>query len=632
MSVFRDLRVPIPKERVVIERQKEGPALIKYVIESHYDSRKGYPVATRTTIGHQCSDSATEMHPTTQYGKVFTSKWEEITQKKQKPSLLKIGMFSACQAINSKCGIKDMLDEAYGADRADQIMDFGIYSMVFHSNDASDFTAKMRNELTYAKHPFSDSTYSRLFEDGMSKDSELLFKKKWALHCKEEGVEGVWLCIDGSNDDCHSKGVEIAEKGHAKSGKNVKIVSFTYAVSVDGLPVTYDVYRGGLVDAKAMKKILDFLNQCGIKVLGVILDRGYCDAKAISYLINKKLDYIIMIKGNPDGYVDVVKEYGNKIKVQAEYFIPGTNLFGVQCPMQLFKGLKHQDYISLFFDHQNGGDRIDALIKKVNNELERLEAALEKGKEVSVCAELSSILSISEGKDKAVNINAAALQAAFDEKGLYGIVTSKPMPLREVHYRYSSRDASEVMYRIVKTELGYGSVNVEYTPGVRARFAVAFVASIVRYFIEVAAKTVERNTNQMIQDLESLEAEKLNGAYSFTHTENERVKTFFRALGPDSDKLLDESVDFENDRQAGRVPTPRHRKPGPKKGSQQNRSDSAENVAPKKRGVTQGTKRSEFNKDGTPRKKPGVAPGTKRGQFNKDGTLRKKPGPKPKVG
>ena len=78
MAVYRNLRVEIPKERVVIERQKSGPALIKYVLESHYDSRKGYPVAKRTTIGHQCCDSATEMHPTTQYGKIFKAKWDVL--------------------------------------------------------------------------------------------------------------------------------------------------------------------------------------------------------------------------------------------------------------------------------------------------------------------------------------------------------------------------------------------------------------------------------------------------------------------------------------------------------------------------------------------------------------------------
>lgn len=632
MAVYRNYRVPIPKEHVVIERQKSGPALIKYVLESHYDSRKGYPVATRATIGHQCVDSSTEMHPTSQYAVIFAAKWEELTKMRQKPATLRIGMFSAFQAVNSRCGIKDTLDMTYGVDLSSKIMDFSMYSIIFHSNNASTFTSKMRGELTYAKYPYSDSTYSRLFEKGMRRNDELLFRKNWALYCRDnEGVEGVWLCVDGSNEDCSSIGVEFAEKGHPKSGKNVNIVSYTYAVTVDGLPVTYDVYRGGLVDAKAMKKILDFLAECGIKVLGVILDRGYCDTQAIRYLLKRNLDYVIMIKGNPDGFVSIVEEYGNKIKARVDYFIPGTNLFGVQRPIQLFKSFKHEDYVTLFFDNLNGAQRIDTFLTNFNTEWARLNAALMEGKDVSVAEGFRDVLKISGDKKKKVEIINAGFQARIDEKGLYGIVTSKPMPPDEVHFLYNSRVTSEITYRIVKTELGFGSVNVHYTQGVRARYMVAFISTIVRYFIEQAAKSQGKDVNQMVSELEKLEATKVNDTYTFSYEENDRIKGFFRALGTDPDKLLEESVSYENDRLAGRVPTPRHRKTGPTKGVPRKEKGPDGNPIPKKGGVEKGTKRSDVNKDGRPRKKPGVPVGTKRGEFKKDGTPRKKPGPKPKA-
>lgn len=110
------------------------------------------------------------------------------------------------------------------------------------------------------------------------------------------------------------------------------------------------------------------------------------------------------------------------------------------------------------------------------------------------------------------------------------------------------------------------------------------------------------------------------------------MKTFFKNLHANAEDLIDESVKFENDRLAGRIPTPRHRKTGPKKGTHHKRYNAQGEIVPLKSGVKPGTKRSEFNKDGSPRKKPGVKPGTKRGDYNKDGSLRKKPGPKTKAG
>ena len=405
-----------------------------------------------------------------------------------------------------------------------------MYSIIHHTDDASAFTSKMRNELTYSKAPFSDSYYSRLFEEGMSREQELLLRRRWALQCKEDGADMVWLCIDGSNDDCQSKGVELAEKGHAKSGKNINIVSFTYAVTPDGRPITYDVYRGGLVDAKAMKSILDFLQECGIEVAGVILDRGYCGAETIRYLARHEIAYVIMVKGSPQGYEEMLLEYGQQIKMNSEYLIPHTFLFGCQKQLQLFKGFNHKDYLTIFFDYRNSSDRITALLKNMYGEMGRLEAAIQKGEKPVIDNKYSKLLSVTDEEEPHVEIKTAELQSVIDEKGLYSIVTSSEMTPRQVHELYTSRSSSETQYRLIKTQLGYGTVRVQYTSGVRARFAVGFIASILRYEIEKASKGLNRNANQMIQELEKVEAQKLNGVYTYTHMETERLKSSMRAV------------------------------------------------------------------------------------------------------
>jgi hypothetical protein len=316
--------------------------------------------------------------------------------------------------------------------------------------------------------------------------------------------------------------------------------------------------------------------------------------------------------------------------MNAEYLIPHTYLFGYQQKVQLFKSYVHSDYLTLFYDYRNGSDRITALLKNLYVEMDRLDSCIHKGWKPAVDNKYSSFLSISDVGGQHVEINTVDLQTAIDEKGLYSIITSSEMAPRKVHELYVSRSSSETQYRQIKTQLGYGKIRVHYTAGVRARFVVGFIASILRFEIEQAAKRVGRNTNQMIQELEKIEAQKLNDVYTYSHTENDRQKAFFRFMEADPDELLNESVKYENDRIAGRSPTPRHRKPGPKKGSHREQLDENGNVISRKPGVKSGTKRNAINQDGTPRKKPGVKPGTKRGMYNKDGSLRKKPGPKPK--
>ena len=187
----------------------------------------------------------------------------------------------------------------------------------------------------------------------------------------------------------------------------------------------------------------------------------------------------------------------------------------------------------------------------------------------------------------------------------------------------------ELQFRTMKTQLGYGTVRVQSTPAVRAKFLTGFIASVIRHELEAAARDTGKSTDQMIHEADKLVMQKLNDSYIYTHTESERLKGFIENLGVKNVmELIDESVTFENSRLAGRTVTPRKRKTGMAKGSHRKQVDENGQVIHKKPGVKTGTVRSVVNKDGTPRKKPGVPAGTKRSKYHKDGSLGKKPGPK----
>ncbi|MBR2256640.1 MAG: transposase [Blautia sp.] len=642
MAVFWGKSVPIPKIKgITINRSDMNKVL--FVKEAPYDAKLGYAKPKRNTIGYVCDNDSKQMHPTTGYKLLFPALWEKYFHEKVPEIYKHIGMYAMADAINSKTGIKDIMDECFGTVHANAMYDFALYSMLFHTSVAEHIDSRMKNQQLFSGKCYSDSFYSDLFNNDIAYDQILLFKKKWALQCKEDGVDTVWLCVDGSNDDCESKGVVFAEKGHAKSLRNRKIVSFTYAVTETGKPVTFEIYRGGLVDAKAMKRILSFLEEAGITVRGVILDRGYCDSESLKYLESESIPYIIMVKGSPAGYTDLVNAFGNKIKLNAEYLIRGTYLFGVQEKVQLFEKYNHEDFLTLFYDYKNGGERISALLKKLYKEIDRVERALAEGNNVSIVPSFKSVLSISEDQKKA-EIIPAELQKILDEKGLYSIVSSEEMTPKEVHRLYQARNNSETEYSIIKTQLGYGKVRVHATKAVQSKFAIGFISTCIRYELQVAAEYVNRTTNEVIQELNMLSMTKVGDTYVPIQGIMGRQIEILKKLGSSEDLLLQISKD-ENDRLAGRHPVPRHRKSGPKKGKGKNESPEKKpaeepavpipkdtsKVGRKKPGVKPGTKRGVTKRDGSPRKKPGVPTGYKRSNYNKDGSLRKKPGPKPKI-
>ncbi len=85
-----------------------------------------------------------------------------------------------------------------------------------------------------------------------------------------------YISVDGTNDECESKGIEIAEKGANKPGSNTNIFNLMYVVAEDGTPIRFHTYRGSIVDSRALGVSATFMNAYGIHPEGCILDRGFC--------------------------------------------------------------------------------------------------------------------------------------------------------------------------------------------------------------------------------------------------------------------------------------------------------------------------------------------------------------------
>lgn len=325
--------------------------------------------------------------------------------------------------------------------------------------------------------------------------------------------------------------------------------------------------------------------------------------------------------------------YRNTIKMNVEYLVEDTYLFAIQQKMSLYSSCEWEDTVTLYFDYQNKGERVTVLLKNLYKMKSKAQSQLEQGKEVNLDKKCENLLTIkkSSSEESAVSLNLENLQKAIDKKGMYSIVSSQSLTPLQIHRLYQSRSAVETQFRTMKTQLGYGVIRVQCTPGTKAKFLVGFIAAAIRHELEKAAVGTGKSTDQMVQEADKLEMQKLNSSYVYTHTESERLKDFIGKLGVENIiELIDESVEFENNRLAGRTTAPRKRKTGVPKGSHRTQKDEKGEIIHKKPGVKKGTVRTSVNEDGSIRKKPGVPAGTKRSKYNKDGSLRKKTGPKAK--
>ena len=100
MTVFHNVRVPIPKEHVTVRHTHNCP--VEYVLEQIYNKRKKIVENRRTIIGYVCPDSPNMMFPNSQYRQIFPNEWSINSNEPAAPAYKKIGMYCALKAINNK--------------------------------------------------------------------------------------------------------------------------------------------------------------------------------------------------------------------------------------------------------------------------------------------------------------------------------------------------------------------------------------------------------------------------------------------------------------------------------------------------------------------------------------------------
>jgi hypothetical protein len=542
--------VDIPKGAVVRSNR-----VVLWTTSKSYDKGRGFNTDTRRQIGKSLEGERTRMYPNDVFKDLFPEAYAAACGGAVSPSEISVGLYAVTRRIAESHGMIAMLESACGKAAADQVLDYAMYSVWQASNVAERYEPRMRAALLFSERARSDSGLSSFFHDDLPLEAVDAFREAWAVQVSgTAGLDGVYLNVDGTNNDCASSEGGMAEKGKSKSGNDVGQVNTMYAVTDDGTPVTFDVYRGSVVDTTEFKYISAFLGKLGLKVKGCCLDRGFCDKRSVTSLREYGYETVVKLKGNTLGYRTALSELRESVKADSRnWLMDDGDIFGATREEVLFGGDEHPSSVHIFYDPANGSDRVVTLMRKIRKAKRNAEKALASKREPEIPAELKPYIHLRAGRGpRTLVVEHDAIQEAFDSKGYFGLGTTARMEASEAYRIYKLRDSSEKQFMVMKTQLGGHCYRVSSDDSIRARQFVAFVAGIIRNYIRLACRSVEEDsedvlvipTNEAIDSLQKIKLRRLPGnEYALVRNLSKRDDKLLSALGVNQKYIEDIAVE-----------------------------------------------------------------------------------------
>ena len=517
------------------------------VLEKRYFKELRYNKDDRAWIGKAVSD--TQMHPNETYKIMYPESLKSVPHLNLPVYVKHTGMYAASLSVGERTGLYEDLVKSFGPRSANLIMDYATYSIITKSNVAKDFENEMADQMLFLGEPFSDSWINDQFNETINDNQIQAFKNAWLKRFGDEELSNVWLCVDGSNDNCEVN-IDEAEHGKAKSHKNIDIISFWYAVTETGIPVTSQIYRGSRVDSQGIKEMIALMEGCGIKPRGFILDRGFCDESCIQLLKKENHDFVIMMKENTNGFQELLEKHQNTIRLKWKYAL-GRGLFGTNDKVKLFKKTSLETDASIIWDGKNGVERINYLIEGLMEAIQTTESEIRKGGLPKIPEKYKAYMRIRQEEESAeLEVFEDVIQSEIEGKGFYGLISSKPMTAREANDIYDLRDCSEKQYSLMKTQLGDHVFRAHNMHRIAVREVVAFVASVIRHDIMRKCRDAKPSidTNTAIKELNLINMNLIgNSRYQVIHNQCKRQKLIMSLLGITAENL-NHIAAYETDR------------------------------------------------------------------------------------
>ena len=517
--LLKDYKVKIPEGSRI--QKKDNYYYVYKPIEYIYKKDKKQSIESRVCIGRKLDDEY--MIPNTAYTKFYDDVNKQLNDPPKFSDTLKIGNMLLINKILKKISLDKILD--VHEDKKDMIINLMSY-LIIEGNSSFQHYPSFAYNHNIIGDIYSDSYICEFLKKFTDKEKEVFLSAWNKLYTKQDKI---YINYDSTNMNSASTGIELAEYGHAKKDENLPQINISYASSAkDSTPLYYDIYPGSIIDNTELKSSVNKITSYGYKNIGFILDRGYYSKTNIDYLRDNEYSFILMIKDNNTFLKAFKMEMKDKIKLDYSSFIEAYQVYGSTIKAKLFKNDKKSSYIHLYYDElKASSERANLLtnIKRIEEDINsRLNSKDIKDRHKSKCDKYSKLFNLHYIDEYLVSYSPKRKEIGqlVNNCGYFCLVTSESLTAYEAIDIYRDRDSIEKLFMMLKSEMDMEKFKVQSDASLRAKFHIAFIASIVRNEIYKVSKQLKATSKDkksytvpsIIKELEKIECTKnINDLY-----------------------------------------------------------------------------------------------------------------------
>lgn len=520
--------------------------------DRRYDKEKKYNVPDRVCIGKSINKS--EMYPNENYDEFFQNE-ELLKEAPELSDTVSLGLTAVVDKIIDEEQIDILLDDVFTEENRSLLRDLIVYMIYCETSVIQHFPSCVRRIDIRSSSIHSDSYISKFFKEDITDKDVELFLNAWNMLNRKKDV--VYVSYDSTNMNTWSKGIEIAEYGHAKVDEGTPQVNLSLAINQkESLPLLYELYPGSINDVSQLKHMVDRLKEYGYTEMGIILDRGYFSKQNIEYIRRQGYDYLLMVKTNNEKIDGLIKEYRYKLP-QDKYFIGDHNVYGTTKKMKLFDTDKEEVYVHLYFDSEQAAYESKQISKTriaLQKELAMHIKKHQKKEDLKRYSKMFRLRADKEGYLASYTTNDKYIKEESERYGFFCIVTSQKMSCEEALSIYRDRDTVEKLFMSLKSEIGFNRLRIGSSASLRGKAFIVFLATIIRSRIYYETKKLrEKNKKEytipaIINELMKIEVtknakEKYVRRYALTAKQKNILNCFEL-----NDKDIDKSVNRLNNR------------------------------------------------------------------------------------